>query len=123
MQLATAPTLYRPPPRTKPDPLRERFAPCVERSVLAMLDPERIDALAEDMRVVQRHLRSIFTPCDIAELYRIRWEVERIVRRIVHATPIAEGEPGDEEERRTPGGPKGQCRSLKSSVHTRPRPS
>ena len=55
MQLATTPTFYRPPPTTKPDPLRVRFAPYVERSVLDMLDPERIDALAEDMRVVKRH--------------------------------------------------------------------
>lgn len=55
MTLAIAPTLYRPSPASRPDPLVERFAPFVERSVLAMLDPDRIDALAEDLRVVQRH--------------------------------------------------------------------
>jgi putative transposase len=55
MGLALAPTLYRPPPSSKPDPLGDLFAPHVERSVLSMLDPDRIDALAEDMRVVQRH--------------------------------------------------------------------
>lgn len=55
MELALAPTLYRPSPSSKPDPLRDLFVPHVERSVLSMLDPDRIDALAEDMRVVQRH--------------------------------------------------------------------
>jgi putative transposase len=55
MDLALAPTLYRPTPSSTPNPLRDRFAPHVERSVLSMLDPDRIDALAEDMRVVQRH--------------------------------------------------------------------
>ena len=54
MELTIAPLLYRPPP-PKPDPLRDLFAAYVERSVLSMLDPDRIDALAEDMRVVQRH--------------------------------------------------------------------
>jgi putative transposase len=37
-----------------PDPLRERLAKVVEASVLGMLDPDRIEALAEDMRVVKR---------------------------------------------------------------------
>jgi putative transposase len=55
MDLALSPTLYRPPPSTTSDPLADRFAPYVERAALAMLDPDRIDALAEDMRVVQRH--------------------------------------------------------------------
>lgn len=55
MNLAIAPTLYRPSPASRPDPLVDRFAPFVEQSVLAMLDPDRIDALAEDLRVVQRH--------------------------------------------------------------------
>ena len=55
MDLALAPTLYRPPPSATPDPLADRFAPYVERAALAMLDPDRIDALAEDMRVVRRH--------------------------------------------------------------------
>jgi putative transposase len=55
MELARLPTLYRPTLPSKPNPVRERFVPYVEQSVLAMLDPDRIDALAEDMRVVQRH--------------------------------------------------------------------
>ena len=55
MELALRPTLYRPAPPSKPDPLRDLFAPHVEQSVLSMLDPDRIDAQAEDMRVVQRH--------------------------------------------------------------------
>lgn len=55
MELALAPTLYRPPPPSRVDPLRDRFSPYVERSVLSIMDPDRIDALAEDMRVVQRH--------------------------------------------------------------------
>lgn len=55
MELALAPILYRPSPSLKPDPLLDLFAPYVERSVLGMLDPDRIDALAEDMGVVQRH--------------------------------------------------------------------
>lgn len=55
MELAIAPTLYRPAASTMGSPLRERFVPYVERSVLSMLDPDRIDAKAEDMRVVRRH--------------------------------------------------------------------
>jgi len=55
MELALAPTLYCPAPSSTPDPLRDLFAPHVEHAVLSMLDPDRIDALAEDMRVVQRH--------------------------------------------------------------------
>lgn len=55
MELALAPTLYRPPSPSKPDPLRDRFSAYIERSVLSVMDPDRIDALAEDMRVVERH--------------------------------------------------------------------
>lgn len=55
MELAIAPTLYRASPSSKADRLRDLFVPHVERSVLSMLDPDWIDALAEDMRVVQRH--------------------------------------------------------------------
>ena len=56
MELALAPALYRPTqPPSDSAALRDRFAPHVERSVLSVMDPDRIDALAEDMRVVQRH--------------------------------------------------------------------
>lgn len=36
------------------DPVREMLAAAVERTAVEMLDPERIQALAEDMRVTQR---------------------------------------------------------------------
>ena len=39
---------------TWPDPIRERLAAAVEQTALEMLDPERILALAEDMRISQR---------------------------------------------------------------------
>lgn len=39
---------------TAPDPLRELLASFVEQSAVEMLDPERLLALAEDMRVAQR---------------------------------------------------------------------
>jgi len=55
MELALAPTLYRPALSTKASPVRDLFVPYVEHSVLSMLDPDRIDAQAEDMRLVQRH--------------------------------------------------------------------
>ena len=55
MKLALAPTLYRPVLATKASPVRDLFVPYVEQSVLSMLDPDRIDAQAEDMRLVQRH--------------------------------------------------------------------
>ena len=55
MELALAPTLRRPPPPTKTDALRDRFAPYVEQAVVTMLDADRIDAMAEDMRIVRRH--------------------------------------------------------------------
>ena len=55
MELALAPTLYRPALSAKASPVRDLFVPHVEHSVLSMLDPDRIDAQAEDMRLVQRH--------------------------------------------------------------------
>jgi hypothetical protein len=55
MDLAIVPPLRRPlHPEGTPDPLREQLAAHVERSVLDMLDPDLIEALAEDMRLVQR---------------------------------------------------------------------
>jgi Transposase DDE domain len=55
MQLAIVPPLRRPlRPEGTPDPLREQLAAHVEHSVLDMLDPAFIEALAEDMRLVKR---------------------------------------------------------------------
>lgn len=55
MDLALVPPLHRPlRPEGSPDPLRDRLAQHVERSVLDMLDPDRIEALAEDMRIIER---------------------------------------------------------------------
>lgn len=55
MQLAVLPQLRRPlRPESKPDPLRDRLAAVVESSVVELLDPDRIEALAEDMRLLQR---------------------------------------------------------------------
>jgi putative transposase len=55
MQLAIIPPLrhaFR--PETATDPIRELLAAAVEQTAVEMLDPERILALAEDMRVSQR---------------------------------------------------------------------
>jgi hypothetical protein len=55
MELAVVPHLrhaFR--PESAPDPIRELLAAAVERTAVEMLDPERILALAEDMRVTQR---------------------------------------------------------------------
>lgn len=55
MQLALVPPLRRPlRSETQPDPLRDLLAEHIEQSVLSMLDPDRIDALAQDMGAVQR---------------------------------------------------------------------
>jgi len=55
MELAIVPPLRRPlRPECAPDPLRDRLAEHVEASVLEMLDPDRIEALAEDMRIIER---------------------------------------------------------------------
>jgi hypothetical protein len=55
MDLAVVPRLRRPlRPEGTPDPLREQLAAHVEHSVLDLLDPEMIEALAEDMRLVRR---------------------------------------------------------------------
>jgi hypothetical protein len=55
MELAVTPPLrhaFR--PEQAPDPIRDLFADAVEQTALEMLDPERILALAEDMRVTRR---------------------------------------------------------------------
>lgn len=55
MELAVIPPLrhtFR--PETSPNPIRELLAAAVEQTALEMLDPERILALAEDMRISQR---------------------------------------------------------------------
>lgn len=55
MDLAVVPRLHRRlRPEGTPDPLHDRLARHVEQSVLAMLDPDRIEALAEDMRLIER---------------------------------------------------------------------
>lgn len=41
-------------PEISPDPIRELLANAVEQTAVEMLDPERLLALAEDMRVAQR---------------------------------------------------------------------
>ncbi len=56
MQLAVVPRFRRPLRSERGrDPLRDRLAEVVEDSTLALLDPDRIDAMAEDMRVITRH--------------------------------------------------------------------
>jgi hypothetical protein len=55
MDLAVIPRLRRPlRPECAPDPLRDRLALHVEEATLSMLDPDRIEGLAEDMRVIER---------------------------------------------------------------------
>lgn len=54
MKLAVTPALHRPSSPADGEPLLAKFAPYVERSVVAMLDPDRIDMVAEDLRAVQR---------------------------------------------------------------------
>lgn len=56
MELAVVPRLHRSlRAEVAPDPLRDRLARHVESSVLSLLDPDRIEAIAEDMRIVERH--------------------------------------------------------------------
>jgi hypothetical protein len=55
MELAVVPRLHRRlRPEKAPDPLQKQLARHVEQSVAAMLDPDRIEAIAEDMRLVER---------------------------------------------------------------------
>src|SRR5438874_13800908 len=56
MELYVQPQLHRPlRPALPGDPLRDRLAEHIACSTLALLDPDRIEAMAEDMRVVQVH--------------------------------------------------------------------
>lgn len=56
MDLAVIPRLRRPlRPECASDPLRDRLSRCVEEATLSLLDPDRIEMLAEDMRVIERH--------------------------------------------------------------------
>lgn len=55
MELAVIPPLHHSfRPEVSPDPIRELLAAAVERTAVDMLDPERILALAEDMKVSRR---------------------------------------------------------------------
>jgi hypothetical protein len=55
MQLAVVPRLHRRlRAESRADPLQDKLARYVEQSVAAMLDPDRIEALAEDMRLFER---------------------------------------------------------------------
>ena len=55
MDLAVVPMLHRPlRPERMPDPLRDELALRIERSALDLLDPARLEALAEDLGVTQR---------------------------------------------------------------------
>ena len=56
MDLAVIPRLRRRlRAECSPDPLRDRLACHVEEATLSLLDPDRIEGLAEDMRVIERH--------------------------------------------------------------------
>lgn len=55
MDLALVPPLHRPlQPEGKPDPLRDDLAARIENSALDLLDPARLEALAEDLGVMER---------------------------------------------------------------------
>jgi putative transposase len=55
MELAILPRLYRPlKSELAPDPLREHIAAAVELCAVKMLDPARLEAIAEDMGLVQK---------------------------------------------------------------------
>ncbi len=56
MELAVVPRLRRPlRAERQPDPLRDQFSRVVEASALELLDPDRIEAIGEDMGVIRRH--------------------------------------------------------------------
>src|SRR5262245_50294393 len=42
-------------PERAPDPLRDRLAELIEASALELLDPARLEARAEDLRLIERH--------------------------------------------------------------------
>ncbi len=55
MELAVLPRLYRPlKSELAPDPLREHIAAAFELCAVKMLDPARLEAIAEDMGLVQK---------------------------------------------------------------------
>ena len=55
MELAIVPRLYRPlKSELAPDPLRERIAAAIELCAVKMLDPSRLEAIAEDMGLVRK---------------------------------------------------------------------
>jgi putative transposase len=55
MELAVLPRLYRPlKSELAPDPLREHIAAAVELCAVKLLDPARLEAIAEDMGLVQK---------------------------------------------------------------------
>ena len=55
MELAIVPRLYRPlKSELAPDPLRERIAAAIELCAVKMLDPSRLEAIAEDMGLVKK---------------------------------------------------------------------
>jgi putative transposase len=56
MDLAVVPPLRRAlRPEKAPDPLRDRLAELIEASALELLDPARLEARAEDLRLIERH--------------------------------------------------------------------
>lgn len=56
MDLAVIPALRRPLRSEKvPDPLRDQLAEIIEASAIGLLDPARLDARAEDLRIIERH--------------------------------------------------------------------
>jgi len=56
MELAVLPRLRHPlRSETVPDPLRDRLAHHIDATVVAVLDPARLEAMAEDQRLTQRH--------------------------------------------------------------------
>jgi hypothetical protein len=55
MELAILPRLYRPlKSELAPDPLRDHIAAAVELCAVKMLDPARLEAIAEDMGLVRK---------------------------------------------------------------------
>jgi len=75
MELAVIPPLRRSLRREKPvDPLRDRLASAIEASALDLLDPERLAARAEDLRLKERdrvhHIGLIVTALVLSSMQR-----------------------------------------------------
>lgn len=72
--LFVLPREFKPRSELAPDPLRERLAKVVEESALSLLDPRRIQATAEDLRVVKlrrvHHLGLLVTSLVLSALER-----------------------------------------------------